>query len=222
VDQPESDSSKVGLITWRANPGCEVVQIDFETAEGAPATTPPSVDIEYLDSLQVLRIAVSAVDTVITDQLVQTELVDRLYTITSLEGEMFVDLHLLQPTQARARITTSPARVFIELQRGPGEFLGHAALSDVAVLTDPWESAIVATNLEVTGYAMTPDDLVTIIATNNGTVAVESTIETAAGSTWAEFKTRIDIPTGETSLFVGQQSEDEPGLAGITVGISTG
>jgi hypothetical protein len=224
VDQPESDAATVGLITWdTSQPGCEVFQIDFGTAEGAPATTPPSIEIEYLDSLQVLRIIVAADDTVIADQLIQTELVERLFTVRSLDGNMYVDLHLRQPTQARARISTSPARVFIELQPGPGEFLGQSTISDVAVLTDPWEGATVATNLEVTGYAMTAGDTVMIIGTNGGNVAVETSTETADSiGTWAEFKTRIDIPTGETSLFVGEQDEEEPGLAGVTVKVSTG
>ncbi len=220
VDQPESDTAIVGLISWRSAEGCEVFQIDFQTAEGAPATTPPSVVVEFLRSRQIVRIHVNALKTVITDQLVETDLVDRLYVVRSIDGEIFIDLHLRLPVQVRSRVTNSPARLILELQKGETGFEGAAAISDQTILVNPWSGDQTATNIEVSGYARTANGEVLVIATAGNQVVAEKTIETADSSqTWGEFKTRIDILPGETSLFAGDRDPADGGLVGITINI---
>lgn len=220
LDQPESDSVIVGLISWQVEDGCEVFRIDFHTAEGAPATTPPSVVIEYLDTRQVLRVHMAAEQTVIIDQIVETDLVDRLFVVRELDGGMFLDFHLREPVQTRAQVTNSPARVTVMFQPGLLAFEAEALISDSIVLTEPPNGAERATNLEVSGYARTFEANVLIIATSGDEVVAE-TNTTAADSvdTWGEFTTRIDVPVGETSIFVGEEDAADGSLSGVTVAI---
>lgn len=217
-DQPESDTAIVGLIAWELSQGCERFVIEFETTEGAPATTPPSVIVEFLETRQVIRIHLNADRTVITDQIVETDLVDRLFVVRALDTGSFVDLHLRLPAQARVRVSNSPARLIIELQAGLEDFAGQAAVSDRSVVTNPFDGAEGPTNIEVSGYARTAEGSVLIIATSGDQVVADATADVAESEeTWGEFKTRIDVPSGETSIFVGEEDPSDGSLAGVTV-----
>lgn len=220
IDQPGSDTSILGLISWQADEGCERFGFDFETNEGAPATTPPSVIVDYLPSLQVLRIHLDVERTVLTDQLVETAFVDRLYVVRALDGGMFVDLHLANPTQARAEVSNSPARLIVELQSGNEPFDGVAATSDFAVVVVPPEGSEVGGTVEVSGYTRTFESNVLIIATS-GDELVAETNTTAADSveTWGEFEASLELPPGDVSIFAGEESADDAGLVGVTVNV---
>lgn len=218
LDQPSSDSSTIGLISWDAQEGCESFTISFETSEGAPATIPPTVIVEFLDTRQVLRIRLEAEETVITDQLVETAFVDRAYVVKALDGTLFIDLHLTQPVQARADVRRSPARLTVDLQAGLEPFEGMAALSDRTVLVKPPDGSEQSTSVEVTGYARTFEGNVLVIATAGDDVVAEaSAIAADWADTWGEFMTRIDVPEGETLLFAGEQDPEDGSLAGVSV-----
>jgi hypothetical protein len=221
IDQPSTDANILGLISWDVTNGCERFRLDFETNEGAPATTPPSMAVEFLDSGQVLRIHLDLERTVLTDQLVETPLVDRLYVVRSLEGGLFVDLHLAEPSQARASVRNSPAGLTVELQMGIQPFTGVATISDQIVVLEPLPGAETDRTVGVTGYARTFEGNVLVIATSAGQPVTETNTQAADwAETWGEFQTTVEVLPGPTSLFVGEESPDDGSLSGAMVEIT--
>jgi hypothetical protein len=221
IDQPSSDASILGLISWDTESGCERFRLDFETNEGAPATTPPSMAVEFLDSGQVLRIHLDLEQTVLTDQLVETPLVERLYVVRAIDGGLFVDFHLAAPSQARGSVRNSPAGLTVELQMGVQPFTGEAAISDQVVVLEPLQGSETDATVEVAGYARTFEASVLVIATTAGQTVAETTAQAADWvETWGEFRTSIQVPPGPIALFVGEESPNDGALAGAVVEIT--
>jgi Immunoglobulin-like domain of bacterial spore germination len=220
-DQDQSDSIVIGRISWIADEACETFSFSFVTSEGAPATTPPTVTAAYVEGVPVIRLAVDADLTVITDQLVETPLIDRLYVVRSLERGSFIDLHLAAPAQARLQIGGSPARVTLDLQPGIVEYPKAATVSDLVVVMTPLDTEVVTPTIEVTGYTRTFESNVMIIATAGDQLVAEKNT-TAAGSldTWGEFRARVVLPPGEVSLFVGDENAENGGLEGVTISLT--
>ena len=222
IDQPSTDANILGLISWDVTGGCERFHLDFETNEGAPATTPPSVAVEFLDSGQVLRIHLDLERTVLTDQLVETPLVSRLYVVRALEGGLFVDLHLAAPSQAQAQVRNSPAGLTVELQMGIQPFTGTATIADQVVVIEPSPGEETGTSFEVNGYARTFEGNVVVIAnpTGAGTGGGHSTQAADWAETWGEFQTVIDVQPGMYLVSVGEESSDDPSISGAIVEIT--
>lgn len=216
-----SDSGTLGGISWEVNDQCETLRFDFETSEGAPATTVPRIRVDHLNSYQVVRVVLGVETTVLTDQLVETRLVDRLYVVRSLSGEMFVDLHLAQPAAVRATAESSPARLSLELRPGIVPFAGRSTVADNIVLTSPVSSTETTSPVQLLGYARTFEANVLTVVTQGGDV-VANEITTAADwtETWGEFRQQVDLPTGQVSVFVGEESADDGGLVGLTVDLT--
>lgn len=221
VEGELSDSSLLGSISWDVNDQCETFVFEFETSEGAPATSAPHIQVGHLDSFQVIRISLGVNAAVLTDQLVETELVERLYVVRALDGGMFVDLHLSSPAAARARAQSSPASLTVDLRPGFVEFVGAAETGDDVVLTSPPQGTEVGTSIELSGYARVFEANVMIIVTQGDEVVVE-TSTTAADyiETWGEFRTDLTLPAGEVSVFVGEASPGDGTLSGITVDLT--
>lgn len=220
-DQDQSDSSVIGRISWRADEACETFTFSFVTSEGAPATTPPTVTAAYVEGAPVIRVTVDADQTIITDQLVETGLIDRLYVVRSLEGGSFIDLHLAAPAQARIRVDGSPARVTLDLQPGIVEYPIVATASDIVVVVTPLDTGVVTPTIEVTGYARTFESNVMIIATAGDQLVAEMNTTAAGGlETWGEFRARVVLPPGEVSLFVGDENAEDGGLEGVTISLT--
>lgn len=220
-DQDQSDSSVIGQISWTADEACETFTFSFVTSEGAPATTPPTVAAAYVEGVPVIRVAVDADQTIITDQLVETGLIDRLYVVRSLEGGSFIDLHLAAPAQARLHIDGSPATVTLDLQPGIVEYPTAATASDIVVVVTPLDTGVVTPTIEVTGYARTFESNVMIIATAGDQLVAEMNTTAAGGlETWGEFRARIVLPPGEVSLFVGDENAEDGGLEGVTISLT--
>lgn len=223
LDQPTSDTTTIGLISWQAVEGCELFTIRFETTEGAPATTPPTIVLDFIETRQVLRIWTAADSTVVTDHLVDTPLVDRMFVVRALAGGMFIDLHLKDPAQARAEITNSPASLTIEMQGGIQPFDRSAVYTGNTVLTDPADDGQAAAGvpLEVTGYSRVFEATMLIAATIDGEMVAETTTTAADWiETWGEFTASIRLPRGEVSLFVGEQGVDDGEPAGVTIDVT--
>lgn len=219
IDQSPSDSTTVGAISWEQTDACETFTVSFVTSEGAPATTPPSVEASYVAGVPVIRVATTETDsTVITDQLVETALVDRLYVVRSLDRGMFIDFHLAAPAQARIEVASSPASLTLHLQPGLVEYATGPAISDLVVITAPLEGAVVPTSIDIAGYSRTFEATVLVIATA-GNEVVAQTFTTAADwlETWGEFETTLDLMPAETSIFVGDESPEDGSLEGITL-----
>lgn len=225
-DNTGSDSTTIGLIRWQADASCETFQVGFETAEGAPATTPPSVTAQFIDDIGVLRIATSAVDTVITDQLVETALVNRLYVVRALDGGMFIDLHLAAPTQARIDLTSSPARLEVVLQPGILPYSAQPVTAESIVLTFPTDEATIPTTLSVEGYARgigADVAAVAITGQEGDDVVVEADATTADNTeTWGEFRVALELMPGPVALFVGDRDSEPGGFEGVSIDLVAG
>ena len=221
IEQTSSDADTIGLITWTAEEACETFTISFETPEGAPATTPPSVSVGYIDEVPVIRMALDTSETVITDQLVETPMVERLYVVTALDGGMFIDIHLAAPAQARITIVSSPAQLVLDLQPGIVDFPVSAALSDFTVVVTPADGSTLTGPVLVNGYGRTFESTVLLIATSGDQVVAEE-FTTAADSarTWGEFRAEMILPPGNISLFVGDENQEDGGLEGVTISLT--
>lgn len=214
-----SDSRRIGQISWERNDRCETFQFEFVTSEGAPATTAPGLGVDYLESFQVIRVRLDIETAVLKEQLVETGLVDRLYVVRSLSGDLFVDLHLSEPAAARASVSSSPARLSLELRPGIVPFTGASTIGEDSVLTSPAQNEV-AGDIQLLGYARTTTGEVTAVATQDDSVVTEATATTAdAAGSWGEFRIGLSLPPGQFSVFIGEESADE-GLQGITLDLT--
>ncbi len=216
ISQPASDSKTLGLISRQVVDGCETFGFDFETAENAPATTPPSVDAEFLRGERIIRIHIEIDQTVITDQLVETSLVDRIFVVRALDGSMFIDLHLAAAANARIDVSNSPARLSLELAPRDGEIGPAAAFSDSVVVVSPAGEPVVPEEFTVEGYARTFEATVLILASRGDEVlTMETTTSADWVDTWGEFAAAISVIPGDASLFVGEESPQDGSLRGV-------
>jgi hypothetical protein len=223
VEDDTADGRNLGEISWEASEPCESFQFLFETSEGAPAITVPDIRIEHLDSFQVLRISLDIDSAVVSDQLVETNLVDRLYVVRALDGAMFVDLHLNSPAAARARVEESPARLTVDLRPGLVEFNGVSSLSRSTVVVAPGAGPELANTTAFSGYVRGLEAEVAVIVTQgNGVTDQTSTIAADHPDTWGEFATELTLPSGEVSVFVGEVDPEDGGLDGVTVDLRVG
>lgn len=218
IEQERSDAATVSSISWRETPSCETFTFAFASSEGAPATTPPSVTATYVEGVPIVRVGVDVDSTVITDQLVETALVERLFVVRALDGGMFVDLYLAAPAQAHVTVSESPAEVTLHLQPGIVEYRTKPAMSDLVVIAAPLEGAIVAPTIDVVGYSRTYESNVLLIATiGDEVVAEEVTTSADSVETWGEFKSTLQLPLGEVSVFVGDENPEDGRLEGIAI-----
>lgn len=221
AEQPTSDTNSLGLISWTVDDGCERFNIDLETTEGAPATTPPSVVVEFLESRQILRVWTDVDATVVTDQLVETPLVGRLFVVRALDGGIFVDFHLAGPSQASVGISSSPAQLTLELQPALDAFSTPAVLAENVVVLTPGEGIQTGTTVAVSGYSRTFEAAVLVTATAGDVVVAEANLVAADWTgTWGEFHTSLALPPGDVSLFVGEESAEDGELVGATIAIA--
>ena len=221
IEESGSDSDSLGSISWEETESCETFTFSFSSSEGAPATTPPSVVATYVEDVPIVRVGLDTKTTAITDQLVETGLVERLYVVRSLEGGLFVDIHLFAPAQAHVETRRSPAQVVLHLQPGIVEYPSQPAISELVVIASPLDGAFVPTEVEVFGYARTFEANVLMIATVGDEVVAED-FTTAADSadTWGEYRFSLVLPTGEVSVFVGDENQEDGGLEGIAIGVT--
>ena len=221
IDGAESDTRRLGRISWDTSDQCESFRFEFETSEAAPATSPPDVRVDHLESFQVIRIGLDIDSAIITDQLVETNLVDRLYVVRSLTGEIFVDLHLSAPAAVRVSSSSSPARLTVDLRPGFVPFSGEVTVGENVVLTSPTAGAEVGPRTQLLGYARTLEANVLAIATQDGRVVAEADT-TAADSlqTWGEYRLPIVLPPGPSTLFVGEANPWDGSLYRITIDLT--
>ena len=216
-----SDSRTIGRISWETSDQCETFHIDFETSEGAPATMVPEIRVDHLESFQVVRIAVDVDDTVVTDQLAETNLVQRLFVVRSLSDGMFIDLHLAAPAAVRAATSSSPARLTLDLRPGFVPFAGESSVDEHIVITSPVAGAEVDSDVQFLGYSRTFEANIIAIVTQGGEVVSQANT-TAADylETWGEFRLEVDLPPGAVSVFLGEESPADGSLEGITFDLS--
>lgn len=219
-EEEGSDGRHLREISWETSDRCETFNFDFETPEGAPAISVPAVRVDHLDTFQVIRIRMDIDSAIVTDQLVETTLVDRLYVVQALDGATYVDLFLKEPAAARARIESSPARLTVDLKPGFVPFEGVSTVSDDVVLVSPGAGTTVGSVATLQGYARNTDGAVLVVVSRDDQVLVDRTTPVANSSGWGEFLQDIALPPGTWRAFVGRPTED--GSSGLDVNLTSG
>ncbi|HET8740295.1 MAG TPA: hypothetical protein VFO17_11255 [Acidimicrobiia bacterium] len=216
-----SDSRLIGQMSWEASDQCESFHIDFATSEGAPATAVPEIRVDHLESFQVIRVSMNVESTVVTDQLVETAMVKRLYVVRSLSGGMFLDLHLSAPAAVRVSVSSSPAQLTLDLRPGFVPFNGAATIGEDVVLTSPALRTGLDQTVQFIGYARTSDGNVSLEATQDGTVVAEAEGSAGSSDTWGEYRIGVTLPTGPVSVVLGEPDADDV-IQGINLDLSVG
>ena len=219
--QNTADSERIGLISWSTTQTCEVFTIEMVTAEGAPATTPPSVTAELLRDVGILRVDLDVTGTAITDQLVQSGLVDRLYVVRQFDGSLFVDLILNAPATARVSTAGSPGVVTIELQPGGGDYSAAPLAGGLFVVTSPAEGEV-QLPIPILGYGRPFEANVVIQLSQGGSIVTETFTNSADYiDTWGEFAHEVETPArGSADLFIGEFSANDGSPSGVVIPIT--
>ncbi len=218
VAQPSTDAESIGTITWDAQPGCETFTIELVTDQGAPATTPPSVTIELIRELSILRVHLALDATAVTDQLVETGLVGRYFVVRKEDRSLFVDFHLTAPARVRASLVNGPASVVIELEPGGSSFEGAPAIGDLVVLTSP-QPGPSPVPVVIEGYGRPFEATVVYRFRREDVVILQGTTNaTDYSETWGSFAATADPGTnGALQLFVGQLSAEDGSERGVVI-----
>ena len=220
IAQDSSDAEQVMAPLWDTNEVCENFMIDFVTAEGAPATTPPSITAVFLRQVGVLRVEVDVEMTAITDQLVQSALVERLYVARKFDRTLFIDFHLANPAVARVSVGNSPGQLLVQLEAGGDPYPAAPAIAENIVLISPVEGPV-DNPVVLTGYSRN-FEANTIGRITQGENVLAEGFTTAADwvETWGEFSLELNAAgSGEADLllFAGEQSAEDGSDRGVVV-----
>jgi hypothetical protein len=202
----DSDATAIEAYTWGRVGPCEQVRLGFATAEGAPAVTPPEVEVRFLRWAGVVRLEFGAAVTaaVVAEQIVDTELIDRIYTVTEADGTMFVDVHLREPAFVRAFTSSGPAAIVVDIAPGGRRYPVPAVrLEDLVVIApDP---AATTYPLTVTGYTLLPGDTIEgVLRSPDGTTVVGGAVVGIHDFTWGGFAMVFpNGPPGDVSIRIG-------------------
>jgi hypothetical protein len=208
----EGDAELVAGLTWTAFGGCERLIVELATAGGAPATEPGGVRAELIRDQGIIRLRLDdlVTSTAIADRVVERELVDRIYVVRSLDGYLYVDIHLGSAVLARASISRSPASVIVDLQAGGPELEARPVVSDHAVVFTPTGRSA-EYPLLVEGYARTFEATVLMRIRQGNRVEVEDVTSSADYLvTWGEYRFEVSSgPSGSVEVFVGEDSPED-------------
>ncbi len=205
ISLPEGEPDAGHISGWSLveDGACDRLTISLATEGGAPARVAGEVKASLLGTEGVLRLTFDphVQTSAVVDQVFEGSFVSRGYVVRSLDGSLFVDLHLSRPASARVFVDRSPAVVTIDLAEGSTLFVGPAAAEDAVIIApaDPRQSY----PLELSGYMRTPD--IDILLTGEGVEPEPVDAELADGQgLWAAYEAVIDDgPIGIVTLEVG-------------------
>jgi hypothetical protein len=216
------DAERIGMVSWETTAECEVFMIDLVTAEGAPSTAPPALTAQLLREIGLLRVNLDVTGTAVTDQLVQSNLVDRYYVVRSIEPpfNLFVDFILTAPARARVSTQAGPGQVVIELEAGGSSYPASPIATQRTILLSP-SPGPVEVPIPILGYGRPFEATVFIQVIQNGE-PVTNTFTMAADyiDTWGEFAIDLETEaTGPAQLFVGGESAESGDPDGALIDI---
>lgn len=205
LDRPAGDARLVQQLGWDTHQGCERFVVAFGTEDGAPAVAPPSVAATLRRQPGVLRLSLGpeVVGSVVADQLVESELVSRVYVVRALDGSLFLDLHLAEPAEARVEVASSPARVLVDLRPGGPRFAAPPTASNNVVVVEPLPGSI-SYPFSALGYVRTGENSITGSVRQGGETVAEASSPLAEQSdTWGAFVLLFPSgPAGSSVLMV--------------------
>ncbi|MGH9891869.1 MAG: Gmad2 immunoglobulin-like domain-containing protein [bacterium] len=220
ASQPSSDADQIDAITVETVNQCERILVDFVTAEGAPATEPPTFTAEFLSAVGVLRIALDVELTTVTDQQVQSGLIERLYVVRQEDCSLFIDIHLAAAAEARVSVDSSTGQLLVELQPTGGAYDATPTVAVNIVLIAPVPGSV-GVPVTLNGYSRN-FEANTIGRISQGSTVLAEDFTHAADwvETWGEFTLTLE-PTGsgDAELFAGEQSAQDGSDRGVVIQI---
>jgi hypothetical protein len=149
-----SDAAVIDSFQWETHDDCERLRISFSTPEGAPAVATPSVGAEFLRHVGVVRVefAVGVTEAAVVDQLVDTQLIDRVTVFSSAAGTLVADIHLAAPAFSRILTEDSPAALVVDLVPGGDDYVSAPVRQSDMVVLGP-DPAAAGYPITITGYA---------------------------------------------------------------------
>lgn len=212
------DAAEIAGIRWATDPSCDRLVIDLVTEGGSPASELGASDVEFRRHQGVVRATLPGrvIASALTDTLVGTRLITRVFVVRLLDGRLAIDLHLdsLSGAEIRAFAVDSPARLVIDVRSGSGGAITPPARSSRVVVLEP-RPGDVEYPLVVTGYiAPGVRSVVAKMPSFNEEFPFIETEPALTATTWGEFTATFDIgPPGEVDLTVGPAgTEDTEGV----------
>jgi len=156
-------------------------------------------------------VSIGQADSTFTDPAVSAA-----YVVHGLSGAYFLDIHVAGPVKASSRPSLLSDRVGVVLGAGGGAVPTPAPRARNVVVLEPRQGAG-SYPLKVRGYARTFE--ANVQAWINGS-AETKTHTTAAdwSTTWGEFELTIPSgPSGDITLFVGEESAQDGTPIGVTI-----
>jgi hypothetical protein len=225
--QPGGDATEVLEYRWADHEACERLVIDLADATGQPAQQAGEVEAQFHRDYGMVRLilppefGLTALEEASDVQI--GGLVDRAYTVWTLDGRMIIDIYLGEPALARVIVLDAPARIVVDVHPGGRDYpLELSTADNIAVmLPQPGEAQYPIT---ITGYARTFEANVLARLYANGQVEVEDFTTAAAwAETWGVFAMTIDQgPTGNVELFVGELSARDGTEQGVRIPLTIG
>jgi hypothetical protein len=220
------DARTVSGLRWAAHEGCERLVVDLAQAGGAPAAQAGRVDAEYRRGLGLVRLVFDprfglAPLGEAAGVAPGGRYIAGVYSVWSLDGRLYVDVHMAEATLARVQVLESPARVVVDVRPGGGALPRPAPTGDRVVVVAPREGTV-QYPLQVTGYARTFEANVIARVRAGGAVRAQ-TFTTAASwaETWGEFRLAIESgPAGAIELFVGEESPRDGAEEGVRIDLA--
>lgn len=221
LDSPGRDARAIAGVRWNPLEGCERVEIEFLSATGAPATRIGPVGISMLSDAGIVRVTLSdeIVESAVADSTLNGPLVDEWFVVEDAEEGLTVDLHLNERAAARAFMTTSPARLVVDL-RGTGDARPLATrLSDDGIVLLSPQAGVGLYPLQVAGYAAPEVDAVRLRLTDSAGITIDRAVSTLSSThVWRAFSAALsDGPSGSVLLLVGTVNESGEPIFGIEV-----
>ena len=221
LDSQGRDARAIAGVRWDPLEGCERVEIEFLSATGAPATRIGPVGVSMLPDAGIVRVTLSdaIVDSAVADSTLNGALVDKWFVVEDSEDGLVVDLHLNERAAARAFMTSSPARLVIDL-RGTGDDRPFAApLSGGGIVLLSPQPGVGLYPLQVAGYATPEVDAIRLRLTDPADVAVDRAVSTLSPThVWRAFSVALnDGPSGSVVLLVGTVNDVGEPVFGIEV-----
>lgn len=207
------DAAVITRMSWQDFGACERLEIDLGTSGGAPALEAPAVAGFFIRDAGVLRITLGPTveSSHLTDYLIETTLMDRLFVVRSLDGSLFVDIHMSAPVLARVSSARSPARAIIDLRPGGTGYPNAAKYSPSVVIVEPAGGAV-SYPFSVGGYVKGDVGVVEASLVGTDGASTETSTPPAADlDLWRSFV--ILFPNGP----IGDLRLDISGLAEVAI-----
>lgn len=206
VSGTEGDATAIGQVSWLDYGPCERFIISYRTSAGAPAVDPPTVATLLVRQSAVLRLNIgsSITASAFKEQVVDSELIDRVFVVETPAGGLFVDIHLANEAVARVTNQSSPARTVVDFRVGGSPLESRPLRAGDTVVVEPL-TGDVRYPFSVSGYAL--GDQQELLAT---LVSGDTSIEASASiadryDTWGAFTVLFtDGPAGPITVQVGE------------------